>query len=104
MAKVINRDVPIAEENTTLTGQPATNMYDDWSEEMEDRADNVYDDTKKKSAGNKKSKEKKLKEIDEVEKARNLFDRGKISEGHYMELLHKINVDGMQENENSTGC
>ena len=43
MAKVINRDVPIAEENTTLTGQPATNMYDDWSEEMEDRADNVYD-------------------------------------------------------------
>lgn len=68
MAKVINRDVPIAEENTTLTGQPATNMYDDWSEEMEDRADNVYDDTKKKSAGNKKSKEKKLKEIDEVVK------------------------------------
>ena len=68
MAKVINRDVPIAEENTTLTGQPATNMYDDWSEDMEDRADNVYDDTKKKSAGNKKSKEKKLKEIDEVVK------------------------------------
>lgn len=68
MAKVINRDVPIAEENTTLTGQPATNMYDDWSEEMKDRADNVYDDTKKKSAGNKKSKEKKLKEIDEVVK------------------------------------
>ena len=68
MAKVINRDVPIAEENTTLTGQPTTNMYDDWSEEMEDRADNVYDDTKKKSAGNKKSKEKKLKEIDEVVK------------------------------------
>ena len=68
MAKVINRDVPIAEENTTLTGQPATNMDDDWSEEMEDRADNVYDDTKKKSAGNKKSKEKKLKEIDEVVK------------------------------------
>ena len=62
MAKVINRDVPIAEENTTLTGQPATNMYDDWSEEMEDRA------AKKKSAGNKKSKEKKLKEIDEVVK------------------------------------
>ena len=68
MAKVINRDVPIAEENTTLTGQPAPNTYDDWSEEMEDRADNVYDDTKKKSAGNKKSKEKKLKEIDEVVK------------------------------------
>ena len=68
MAKVINRDVPIAEENTTLTGQPATNMYDDWSEEMEDRADNVYDDTKKKSAGNKKSKEKRREEKTDIQK------------------------------------
>ena len=63
MAKVINRDVPIAEENTTLTGQPASNMYDDWSEEMVDRADNVYDDTKKKPAQSKKIREKKIKEI-----------------------------------------
>lgn len=66
MAKVINRDVPIAEENTTLTSQPASNMYDDWSEEMVDRADNVYDDTKKKPAQSKKIREKKIKEIDEV--------------------------------------
>lgn len=58
----------LSQKRIPLTGQPATNMYDDWSEEMEDRADNVYDDTKKKSAGNKKSKEKKLKEIDEVVK------------------------------------
>lgn len=28
------------------------------------------------------------------EKARNLFDAGKISEGHYLELLHKIGIDG----------
>ena len=56
MAKVINRDVPIAEENTTLTGQPASNMYDDWSEEMVDRADNVYDDTKKKPAQKRRSR------------------------------------------------
>ena len=66
MAKSINRDVPIAEENTTLTAQPALNMYDDWSEEMVDRADNVYDNTKKKPAQSKKIREKKIKEIDEV--------------------------------------
>ena len=28
------------------------------------------------------------------EKARNLFDSEKISEGHYLELLHKIGIDG----------
>lgn len=38
------------------------------------------------------------------EKARNLFDQGKISESHYMELLHKINIDGTPEDENCTGC
>ncbi|MDY4043259.1 MAG: ImmA/IrrE family metallo-endopeptidase [Marinifilaceae bacterium] len=38
------------------------------------------------------------------EKARNLFDQGKISESHYMELLHKINIDGTPEDENFTGC
>ena len=37
MAKVINRDVPIAEENTTLTGQPASNMYDDCISEQQDQ-------------------------------------------------------------------
>ena len=38
------------------------------------------------------------------EKARNLFDKEKISESHYMELLGKININGTQENENSTRC
>ncbi|WP_418495710.1 ImmA/IrrE family metallo-endopeptidase [Coprobacter sp.] len=38
------------------------------------------------------------------EKARDLFDRAKISESHYTELLHKINIDGTQENENCIGC
>lgn len=32
------------------------------------------------------------------EKARNLFEQEKISEGHYLELLHKININGIQEN------
>ena len=38
------------------------------------------------------------------EKARNLFDKEKISESHYMELHGKININGTQENENSTRC
>lgn len=38
------------------------------------------------------------------EKARGLFEREKISESHYMELLRKINIDGTQENEDSTRC
>ena len=46
MAKVIERNVPIAEENVTLSGQPATNMFEDWSEEMTDKAENPYDENK----------------------------------------------------------
>ena len=38
------------------------------------------------------------------EKAHGLFEQGKISEGHYIELLHKINIDETQENEDSTRC
>lgn len=38
------------------------------------------------------------------EKARFLFEQEQISEGHYLELLHKININGMQENEDSTRC
>ena len=38
------------------------------------------------------------------EKARSLFDKEKISESHYMELLSKISINGTQENEDSTRC
>ena len=38
------------------------------------------------------------------EKARNLFEQEKISESHYIELLHKINIDGTHENEDCIGC
>lgn len=31
------------------------------------------------------------------EKARKLFDEGKISEGHYLELLHKISIDDSED-------
>ena len=37
------------------------------------------------------------------EKARKLFEEEKISEGHYLELLHKIGIDG-NEDEDSAGC
>lgn len=38
------------------------------------------------------------------EKTHGLFEQGKISEGHCIELLHKINIDETQENEDSTRC
>ncbi|MBD5296230.1 MAG: ImmA/IrrE family metallo-endopeptidase, partial [Bacteroides sp.] len=31
------------------------------------------------------------------EKARKLFEADKISEGHYLELLHKIGIDGSED-------
>ena len=36
-------------------------------------------------------------------KARELFEKDKISEGHYVELLNKIGY-GIEEGENSVGC
>ena len=38
------------------------------------------------------------------EKARSLFEQEKISEGHYWELLRKINTHATEEDENNTGC
>ena len=66
MADVINRGNPIAEENIDPTGRPATNMYDDWSEEMNERADNVYGN--KENTDSEEVRKEKLKEMDEVVK------------------------------------
>ena len=33
-----------------------------------------------------------------------LFEQEKISEGHYWELLRKINTHATEEDENNTGC
>lgn len=68
MADVINRGNPIAEENLDPTGRPATNMYDDWSDEMNDRADNVYGDKNKKCPDSERVRREKLREMDEVVK------------------------------------
>lgn len=38
------------------------------------------------------------------EKARLLFEQEKISEGHYWELLHKLNNHATEENENNSRC
>lgn len=66
MAKIINRNVPIAEENETLSGEPATNMFNDWSEEMADRADNVFH--QQEIPKNEEERKKRLREMDEIVK------------------------------------
>lgn len=66
MAKIINRNVPIAEENETLSGEPATNMFNDWSEEMTDRADNVFH--QQEIPKNEEERKKRLREMDEIVK------------------------------------
>lgn len=69
MEKIIERNVPIAEENETLTGQPATNMYEDWSEEIVEIVE--IPQPHKCGCGKSQSevdREKRLKEMDEVVK------------------------------------
>ena len=67
MAKVIEGNVPIAEENVTLSGQPATNMFEDWSEEVTDKAENPYDE-KSDIPHDKKERKKLLKKMDKIVK------------------------------------
>lgn len=66
MAKIIERNVPIAEENETLSGQPAKNMFEDWSEDMTDRADNVFHDDN--APMSEAEREKRPKEMDKIVK------------------------------------
>ena len=66
MAKIIERNVPIAEENETLSGQPAKNRFEEWSEDMTDRADNVFHDDN--APMSEAEREKRLKEMDKIVK------------------------------------
>lgn len=66
MAKIINRNVPIAEENETLSGEPATNMFNDWSEGMTDRADDIYHQPEIQE--DKEERKRRLREMDEIVK------------------------------------
>lgn len=65
MAKIIQRNVPIAEENETLTGQPATNMFNDWSEDMTERADNPFHGEGDQPK-NEEDRERRLREMDKI--------------------------------------
>lgn len=67
MAKVIERNVPIAEENETLSGQPATNMYDDFSEEIIEIVEIPHEGTCDNSQ-NEANRKKRLKEMDQIVK------------------------------------
>lgn len=67
MGKLVNRNVPIAGENIEPDGHPAKEMFNDWSDEMTERADNVWhkNDNSKMTP---EEREKRLKEMNEVVK------------------------------------
>lgn len=62
---VIERDVPIAEENITLTGDPAKNMFNNWTTDMGER-ENVYHDEDKMFKEDPVTKEKIIENLDEL--------------------------------------
>ena len=61
MEKIIERNVPIAEENVTLSGQPATNMFEDWSENITET--DLLHEEKDKGLSPKKNPKKLMKEM-----------------------------------------
>ena len=50
MDDMIYRNDPIAEENIDPHGRPATDEFEEWSEEVSERTDTGYKDQKGKSA------------------------------------------------------
>ncbi len=64
MEKIIERNVPIAEENVTLSGQPATNMFEDWSENITET--DLLHEEKDKGFSPKKNPKKLMKEMDQI--------------------------------------
>ena len=50
MDDMIYRNDPIAEENIDPHGRPATDEFEEWSEEVSERTDTGYKDQKIKSA------------------------------------------------------
>ena len=63
MDDMIYRNDPIAEENIDPPGRPATDEFEEWSEEVSARTDTGYKDQKVKSA---KEREKRIREMDEI--------------------------------------
>jgi hypothetical protein len=64
MEKIIERNVPIAEENVTLSGQPATNMFEDWGEDITET--DLLHEEKDKGFSPKKNPKKLMKEMDQI--------------------------------------
>lgn len=64
MGKIIGRNVPIADENITLSGDPAKSMFQDWSEKVSERSNDVFHDEDKPKTP--EEKEKIIKELDEL--------------------------------------
>jgi len=63
MDDMIYRNDSIAEENIDPNGRPATDEFEEWSEEVSERTDTGYKDQKVKSA---KEREKRIREMDEI--------------------------------------
>ena len=63
MDDMIYRNDPIAEESIDPHGCPATDEFEEWSEEVSERTDTGYKDQKIKSA---KEREKRIREMDEI--------------------------------------
>ncbi len=63
MDDMIYRNDSIAEENLDPHGRPAKNKFGEWSEEVSERTDLGYKDTKVKS---EEEREKRIKEMDEI--------------------------------------
>ena len=64
MDDMINRHDSIAEENIEPNGRPAKDQFEEWSGEVVDRADDVFNNDKKDDPI--KDREKRIKEMDEV--------------------------------------
>jgi len=64
----INRGGLFAEENTNLTGHPATEKIELWTIEIQDKTDNEFNDEGKscKVPESEESRQKKMDAMDEV--------------------------------------
>ena len=76
MGKLVNRNVPVAGENIEPDGHPAEEMFEDWTEEIDERADNVWHKGNSSDKEKSKVRNERLKEMDKVVKD-DLEDEGK---------------------------
>lgn len=63
MDDMIYRHNSIAEENIDPNGRPATNEFEEWSEEIIERTDLGYEDEKEMSD---EERQRRIREMDEI--------------------------------------